>query len=160
MTESVNSSSIELRLSDQSALTLVLADGAEHHDVQTIRCFPLTDPDRWLSICDGHGHELACIVEPSQLSETSRSALAAYRKQLEFQPIVERIHRIEHGPNAVTWTVDTDRGAHTIVVKSDDDVRRLADRQVQIIDTHGIRFRIPDAARLDAASRHLLERYL
>ena len=160
MTETLNPSSIELRLNDQAALTLTLPDGAEHHDVQTIRCFPLTDPDRWLSICDGHGRELACVVEPSQLSEPSRLALAAYRKQREFQPVVERIHRIEHGPNAVAWTVDTDRGPHTIVVKSDDDVRRLADRQVLVIDAHGIRFRIPDAARLDAAGRHLLERYL
>lgn len=160
MNASVHPSSIELKLDEQAALSLTLPDGVEHHDVQTVRCFPLTDPDRWLSICDGHGRELVCVVEPSQLSETTRLVLAEYRKQREFQPIVEKIHRIEHGPNAVTWTVDTDRGPHTIVVKSDDDVRRLADRQVLVIDTHGIRFRIPDSSRLDAAGRHLLERYL
>ena len=160
MNTSVDPTSIELRLEDQAALTLRLPDGIEHHDVQTVRCFPLTDPDRWLSICDGHGRELVCIVEPSKISVSSRLALEAYRKQREFQPIVEKIHRIEHGPNAVTWTVDTDRGPHTIVVKSDDDVRRLADRQFLVIDAHGIRFRIPDSSRLDAAGRHLLERYL
>lgn len=160
MNTSVDPTSIELRLEDQAALTLRLPDGVEHHDVQMVRCFPLTDPDRWLSICDGHGRELVCIVEPSQISVSSRLALEAYRKQREFQPIVEKIHRIEHGPNAVTWTVDTDRGPHTIVVKSDDDVRRLADRQFLVIDAHGIRFRIPDSSRLDAAGRHLLERYL
>ena len=43
---------------------------------------------------------------------------------------------------------------------SDNDVRRLGANRILLVDTHGIRYLIPDASRLDAASRRILERYL
>ncbi|MGC3969613.1 MAG: DUF1854 domain-containing protein [Pirellulales bacterium] len=151
---------VELSLDDHGALVVRTADGAEHRDIHAVRCFPLSEPDRWLSLCDPHGREVACVVDPLQLSDPSRLALAEYRRRREFQPIVRAIHNIDHGPNAVRWELTTDRGPTSVEVKSDDDVRRLSGGQIVIIDSHGIRYIVADVASLDAASRHRLERYL
>ena len=43
---------------------------------------------------------------------------------------------------------------------SDNDVRRLGPNRILLVDTHGIRYLIPDTRRLDAVSRRILDRYL
>jgi hypothetical protein len=42
---------------------------------------------------------------------------------------------------------------------SEDDVRRLGPYKALFIDTHGIRYLIPDTRTLDLASRRILDRY-
>ena len=59
-----------------------------------------------------------------------------------------------------TWTVDTDRGRTTLVLKSEDDIRRLGDGRLLIHSAQGLNFAIADRTRLGKASRLLLERFL
>ena len=40
--------------------------------------------------------------------------------------------------------METDRGETTFLLDSEDDVRRLGDYKALFIDTHGIRYLIPD----------------
>jgi hypothetical protein len=160
MTAAQSTDAVTLSLDEHGSLVAVAAAGTEHRNLHAVRCFPLSEPERWLSLCDEHGREVACIVDPGQLSEASRLALAEYRRRQEFQPVVRAIHNVEHGANAVRWELLTDRGQVTIEVKSDDDIRRLAGGQFVIIDAHGTRYLVPDIGALDTASRHRLERYL
>jgi hypothetical protein len=150
----------ELETDSDGRLVLIDADGRRHTGVVPVRCFPLTDPQRWLALCDGRGRELTLIAEPSELRADARRVLDDYRRRHEFIPQIERIERITVRPDAVEWAVVTDRGPHSFRIRSDDDVRRLSPQTVLVIDAAGTHYRIADVATLDAASRKLLDRYL
>lgn len=153
-------SDFRLSIDPDGRLVLIDGHGGRHHGVTPIRCFPLTDPDRWLSFCDERGRELASIIEPRELPPPVQETLAEYRRRHEFSPIIVRIERVDSRPDSVEWTVTTDRGEHKFRVKNDDDVRRLSNDSVLIIDAAGTHYRIPQLAKLESASRRLLDRYL
>jgi hypothetical protein len=150
----------ELETDADGRLVFIDADGHRHSGVVPVRCFPLTDPDRWLSLCDGRGKELTIVADPTDLSPASQAVLDGYRRRHEFIPQIERIERITIRPDAVEWGVTTDRGPHTFRIRSDDDVRRLSPQTVLVIDDAGTHYRIADVAALDTPSRKLLDRYL
>ena len=77
----------------------------------------------------------------------------------EFVPIIERIASVSADVDPSQWCVETDRGETTFLLDSEDDVRRLGAYKALFIDTHGIRYLIPDTRALDYASRRILERY-
>ena len=59
------------------------------------------------------------------------------------------------------WRVVTDRGPTAFMIEdADNDVRRLGPNRILLVDTHGIRYLIPDVRQLDGASRRILDRYL
>jgi len=147
----------QLETDSDGRLVLIDADGHRHAGIVPVRCFPLTDPDRWLALCDGHGKELALIADPNELPTGAAAVLDDYRRRHEFIPQIERI---TVRPDAVEWQVTTDRGQHTFRIRSDDDVRRLSPQMVLVIDASGTHYRIAELARLDTASRKLLDRYL
>ena len=57
------------------------------------------------------------------------------------------------------WHVETNRGPTSFLLDSEDDVRRLGPFKALFIDSHGIRYLIPDTRELDYASRRILDRY-
>ena len=55
----------------------------------------------------------------------------------------------------------TDRGAAQLVLKAEEDIRRLGGRtRLLIASGDGLQFRVPDTTALDKHSRKLLERFL
>ena len=59
-----------------------------------------------------------------------------------------------------TWTVETDRGNTSFVLKGEEDIRRLKGNALLIAASEGVQYRIADMTALDKASRRLLERFL
>ena len=142
-------------------LVLVCADGRRFVGVETARAFPISGPEGFISICDAEGHELTCVADPGALRPEVRRILEEELSRREFVPVVQRIERVlaEHDPSE--WQIVTDRGPTTFLMEdSDNDVRRLGINRILLVDTHGIRYLIPDTRQLDAASRRILERYL
>jgi hypothetical protein len=56
--------------------------------------------------------------------------------------------------------VETDRGPTRFVLKSEEDVRRIGDEQILILDAHGTRYHIPDLSKMDVKSRRIVEWYV
>ena len=140
-------------------LVLVDAEGQRHVGVEPVRAFPLTDPDRWISICDAAGREIALIEDSSLLPDRVREPLEKELGRRVFLPRIERIVRVT-GTNPTQWEVQTDRGPSTFLAKSDDEIRRFGPHKAMLIDAHGTRYVIEDVRALDHASRRTLERYL
>jgi ATP-binding cassette subfamily B protein len=123
------------------------------------RCFPLTDPRRFISLVDLRGHELCCIEAPDALSAESRAALTRALEASELLPRVERIEAVREEATQSTWQVVTDRGARAFVVEQEDHIRRLADGRHLITDQHGMRYLVPRPEELDPKSRRLLSSF-
>ena len=140
---------------------LILTDAEGRHQVGVgpVRAFPVTDPEHWLSICDAEGHEILCIENLAALPSDLREILDAELARREFIPIITRI--LSATPEEPSqWSVETDRGPTTFQINSEDNVRRIEPHQASVLDSHGIRYLIPDYRRLDSSSRHNLDHFL
>ena len=145
---------------DGGCLVLVDADGARHEDVEPIRAFPISDPEHWISLCDSNGREIAHVSELKALRLDQRELLTAELTRREFVPVIRRIESISSLAEPCEWVVETDRGPTRFVLNSDEHVRKLGSDKALILDSHGLRYLVPDAKQLDTNSRKLLARYL
>ena len=79
----------------------------------------------------------------------------------DFMPVIERILSVSSFATPSTWQVETDRGTTELVLKSEDDIRRLKGPGALLIaDSQGIHFLIRDRKILDSHSQRILKRFL
>jgi hypothetical protein len=141
-------------------LVLTDAGGVRHVAVQPVRAFPLSAPDEGLSLVSAEGVELAWIDRPETLPAAQRAMLDEELAQREFVPVILRLRSVSTFSTPSTWEVDTDRGPTRLVLKGEDDIRRLAGGALLIADRQGLPFFVKDRFALDRGSRRLLERFL
>ncbi|MEY2876071.1 MAG: hypothetical protein RLZZ373_3442 [Pseudomonadota bacterium] len=136
-------------------------DGAIHHGVTPVRAFPVTAPDAGLSLVSAEGHELVWLDQLDALPERQRTLIEEELAHREFMPEIRRVLEVSTFSTPSTWTVETDRGPTTLVLKVEEDIRRLPERgRLLITSGHGIVFSVRDMAALDRHSRKLMERFL
>ena len=75
-------------------------------------------------------------------------------------PVISRIVDVSSYATPSTWQVETNHGATELVLKGEEDIRRLALPGLLITDSHGIHFLIRDRSALDQHSRRILDRFL
>jgi hypothetical protein len=141
-------------------LQLIGADGVNHPNVVLAPLFPLTDPAHWIAVREPDGREIVCIEDPQQLSAESRAVLTDELARREFRPVIHRILHVSGKAEPTEWHVETDRGTTRFVLASDEQVRRLGDDKVSIVDANGVRYLIEDVRALDAKSRRVIEWYV
>ena len=142
-------------------LVLTFADGTAHEGVTPVRAFPIAAPGEGLSLVGTDGHELVWIDRLTQLDATALRLIEEELAAREFVPTIEKIVAVSSFSTPSTWDVLTDRGAAKLVLKAEDDIRRLGGRTRLLIATSdGVQFRVPDTTALDKHSRKLLERFL
>ena len=141
-------------------LVLTDAEGERHEGVTPVRAFPLSAPGEGVSLVGSDGRELVWIDRlealPPQISALLEQELAVR----DFAPTLLQLHKVSSFGVPSTWTVSTDRGDTSFVLKAEEDIRRLEGGALLIASAHGVQFRIPDVKALDRASRKLLERFL
>ena len=156
----LTANSFQLSLDAWGRLVLTDAAGERHVDVVPVRAFPLTDPERFLSICNAQGRELVVVPSLDVLPAESRQLLKAELTRREFVPVITRIVDIAIAVEPTEWSVETDRGATKFLIEGGDAIRRTGPDRCLVTDTQGVRYLIPDRKQLDAPSRRLLEQYL
>ena len=153
---------IDFELERDAFGRLVLVDGAgeRHVGIVPVRAFPLAAPDEGLSLVSTEGHELVWIDHLSDLPNAVRQLLQEELTLRDFVPEVKRLVSVSSFGTPSTWTVETDRGNTSFVLKGEEDIRRLKGGELLIAASEGVQYRIADMAALDKASRRLLERFL
>jgi hypothetical protein len=141
-------------------LVFVGADGLIHEGVVPMRAFPIAAPDAGISLVSTEGHELAWIDALTDLPDAIRELVDAELSNREFMPVIRRIVGVSSFATPSTWQVETDRGDAALVLKGEEDIRRLAGDALLVADRHGIQFLIRDLQALDRASRRILDRFL
>ncbi|MDQ0080160.1 DUF1854 domain-containing protein [Variovorax boronicumulans] len=155
-----NTPSFELERDAFGRLVLTDAQGECHVGVVPVRAFPLSAPGHGISLVGSEGRELVWIDSVDQLPAQARTLLEEELAVRDFAPTLLRLHGVSSFGVPSTWTVSTDRGDTTFVLKAEEDIRRLEGGALLIASAHGVQFRIPDVKTLDRASRKLLERFL
>lgn len=141
-------------------LVVTLADGTAHEGVMPVRAFPISAADDGLSLMSTDGRELAWIARLEALPAPTRALLEAELAAREFMPEIRKIIGVSTYATPSTWTVQTDRGQTDLVLRGEEDIRRLTGTTLLISDSHGIHYLIRDQFALDKASRKILDRFL
>jgi hypothetical protein len=141
-------------------LVFIGTDGGRHANVAPVPLFPISYPESWISIRSAGGAELACIEDPRALPAEVWQLVKEELARREFVPVIQRIVRVSGNSEPCEWQVETDRGPTSFVLKSEDDVRRIGDQQILILDAHGTRYHIPDLSAVDVKSRRIVEWYV
>jgi hypothetical protein len=130
--------------------------GERHVAVKPTRCFPWSEPDRWVSLRDADGDEVALVEDPSDLDTRSRDALSVALRETAFVFDVTRIVAVEEEVEIRTWTVQTQQGLRRFQTARDAWPRELPTGEYLVRDVAGDLYRIGDPEQLDAESRRYL----
>lgn len=141
-------------------LLLTLTDGRVYEGVVPVRAFPLQAPEQCVAFMSLEGKEVAWVDELSALPQDTRDLIKQEIASREMMPVIERIVSVSTLSTPSTWEVVTDRGATQLILKGEEDIRRLTGSTLIITDSHGLRFMLPDMQVLDKNSRRILDRFL
>jgi hypothetical protein len=141
-------------------LVLTAPNGDIHVGITPVRAFPIAAPDEGLSLVNYEGHEVAWVEHLSELPPAIAELIESDLASREFVPEISRISGVSSFACPSTWQVLTDRGAAELILKGEEDIRRLANNRLLIADANGIQFLVRDLTRLDRDSRKLLDRFL
>jgi len=136
------------------------ADGEMHVGVVPVRAFPIAAPEAGIAIVSPDGHELAWIDQLNALPLALKNLLQEELANREFLPEIQQIKHVSAYASPSTWTVATSRGDAKLLLKGEEDIRRIGDVSLMISDAHGVQFLIRDLKKLDKASRKMLDRFL
>lgn len=151
---------MKLQRNTQGRLVLTTADGTQHEGVVPVRAYPISAPDRMISLVGADGHELAWLDALDQLDAPTRELVEDELRRREFMPEIKRLFGVSSFATPSTWDIETDRGRASLQLKGEEDIRRMGGGVMLIADAHGVQFMIRDVSALDRHSRKLLDRFL
>ena len=134
--------------------------GTVQVDVEPARAFPISAPRAQIALLSPDGHELVWIPKLDDLPEAIRLLLEEELEGRELMPEISRLRSVTGYDMPCTWRVETDRGDTELVLKAEEDIRRLSGTALLIVDSRGIQFLIRNPQTLDPDSRRILDRFL
>lgn len=161
LTPSSSAPAFQLTRNPHGRLVLTLGDGTAHEGVTPVRAFPIAAPGEGLSLVGADGHELLWVPRLEAVAGAARQLIEEELEVREFVPTIQKILAVSSFSTPSTWDVETDRGHARLVLKAEEDIRRLGGRtRLLIAGGDGLQFRVKDTTALDKHSRRLLERFL
>lgn len=159
--DTLQTAGITLQRNSFGKLVLTTAQGERFEGVVPIRAFPVQSPDDGIAMVSTDGKEVAWIDQLSTVAAPERALIADELATRECMPVLQRIVSVTSFSTPCTWTVETDRGATSFVLRGDEDIRRVgASGRLLVADSHGIQYLVQDHLALDTHSRKILDRFL
>ena len=149
-----------LSRNESGRLVLTLPNGQVHVGVVPVRAFPMHAPEQFLAFMSTEGKEVVWVDDLTRLPQETLALIAEEIASREMMPVIQRIVSVSTLSTPSTWEIMTDRGATKLILKGEEDIRRLSGSTLMITDSHGLRFMLPDMQALDKNSRRILDRFL
>ena len=143
---------IERRVDGQLWATL----RGDDRPVWLARCFPWSEPARFISLRDGEDEEFALVRDPVELDATSRGALETGLAEAGFVLEIEGIDACEEEIEIRSWVVRTRQGPRSFQTRRDEWPRDIPGGGLLIRDVSGDLFYVRDTGALDRKSRDFL----
>lgn len=128
----------------------------EGRTVWVRRCFPWSEPTRFVSLLDDEKNEFALVPDVRALEPVSRAAIEEGLAEAGFVLEIEEIETIEEEVEIRTWEVQTRQGPRSFQTRLDDWPRGVPGGGYLIRDVAGDLYYISDPASLNERSRDLL----
>jgi len=130
-------------------------DGSEQA-VRVHRCFPWSEPGRFLSLRNNENEEFALVRGLDELSGESRRALEGAVAEAGFVLEVTRITAVEEEIEIRTWKVETRQGPRSFQTRLDDWPTDVPGGGIVIRDVAGDLYHVANPAKMDERSRKWL----
>jgi hypothetical protein len=108
-----------------------------------------------LRLHDGTVHDRVVTVP-----EPQRTSVELALQGREFLPEILCLLGVSSFATPSVWRVKTSRGDTELVLKGEEDIRRLTANTLIVSDAHGVQYLIRHLAGMDRHSRKLLDRFL
>lgn len=148
---------VRFRTDPYRRLQLEIGFEERYGPVRAVRCLPLTQPGKYISIQDDEGTEVGIIADLAHLDRKSREAVENDLDAYYLKARVESIRKVEARNGVITWELVTDLGPRTVHVRDRQNIRPLPDGRTILTDIHDAKYEIPRFDELDERSRHWLE---
>lgn len=125
-----------------------------------VRSFPISAPGEGIALVDDNGTEQIWLERLEDLPLDQRTLVQEELASREFTPEIRRIRHVSSFATPSRWQVDTDKGEASLLLKAEEDIRRLSPSTLLIADGHGVQFLIRNVSALDKSSRRLLDHFL
>ena len=123
-------------------------------NVSIFRAFPLSAPDRFLSIRNEKTEELGLLADPAPLDPSSRTIVEEELRRRYVLPVVRRVLQMRERFEILECRVETDRGICQFSIRNlRENVLRPQPNRYILTDVDGNRFDIPDLRGLPPASQ-------
>jgi hypothetical protein len=129
---------------------------SEARPVAVLRCFPWSEPGRYVSLRDDAGVEVGLVRDPADLDPLSRAALEEALAEAGFLLEVTAVLSVEEEVEIRHWSVETRQGPRRFQTRLDDWPRSLPGGGFLLRDVGGDLYRIPEPDDLDSRSAALL----
>ena len=124
--------------------------------VRVHRCFPWSEPGRFLSLRDTDNEEFALVAALSELNGDSRRVLEGAIAEAGFVLEITRITEVEEEIEIRTWRVETRQGPRSFQTKLDDWPTDVPGGGIVIRDVAGDLYHVADPESMDTRSRKWL----
>jgi hypothetical protein len=131
-----------------------------HEHVIAVRAFPIVAPNEGVSILSRDGRELLWLDQLKELPLAQRQSIEKCLQNREFMPEITKLDGVNSFVTPSRWSVQTTRGATELLLKGEEDIKRLNANTLIISDAYGVQFLIKDLSALDRHSRKLMDRFL
>ena len=146
----------ELRLTRRGDGRLWATRGGAERVVHVRRCFPWSEPARFVSLRDDDQREFALVRDPADLDPASRQVLEEALVAAGFVFEITRVTVIEEEVDIRHWRVETRQGTRSFQTQLDAWPRLLPHGGLLLRDVAGDLYHLADPQRLDKHSRALL----
>ena len=144
-----------LSLAADGRLVVETGDGPPH-SVRVVRCFPWSEPSRYVSLRDANDTERCFIERLDVLDAASRTALESALVAAGFVLCITAVTSIEEDFEIRSWQVQTEQGPRSFQTLLDAWPHTTPKGDLVIEDVAGDLYLFPPLASLDAKSRQLL----
>ena len=147
----------KITANENNLVDLNTADGRSFTELEPRRLFPVSAGDKYISLLDTEGIEIAIIRDLRELNTESRAVVDASLADYYLVPIITKILEVSEKFGTLRWTVETDRGIKSFEIRNrNHDIKVYGDGRVRVRDSDDNRYFIPDYRELDSHSRKLM----
>ena len=144
-----------------ATLRLTIEEDRSYLKVSILRAFPLSEPNRFLSIRDDESKEIGLIINPAGLDIENSMLVKEELERRYLAPAVTRIVAAKERFGTVDWTMETDRGVCRFTTRNlRENIQRPAPGRIILNDVDGNRYDIRDIDGLGQESQELLFRHI
>lgn len=138
-------------------------NGKTYSRVSVHRCFPHSDPDKYISIRepDSDGREIGIIEDLTALPSELRDMLEEQMRLRYFAPKILKVHDVKSEYGYSYWDVTTDRGRCRFTAHlGGGSVYSIGKDRYLVNDLDGNRFEIPNLYALSAKEVKKLDLFI